>query len=156
MRACLSRQGGAVNKRFRTWAWALCRWLAGGIFLYAGAVKAGDIVAFAGDIANYRLFPYAANVLIAAALPYIEMLAGALLVFNRRVRAAALVIGGLNLVFIAVLISALARGLDIDCGCFSSAGQGSSTVAAALVRDLALMVPIALIFYLQKDGLRKR
>ena len=133
----------------------ICRWLVGGVFLYAGAVKAGDVVAFAGDVANYQLFPYAVNFLIAAALPYIEMLAGALLVFNRRVRAAALVVGGLNLVFIVVLISALARGLDIDCGCFNSAGQGAATVVAALVRDVALMVPIVLIFLLKKDDFRR-
>ena len=140
-----------MSRRFRTWTCTLCRWLVGGLFLYAGAVKAGDVVAFAGDVANYQLFPYAINFLIAAALPYIEMLAGALLVLNRRVRASALILAGLNLVFIVVLLSALARGLDIDCGCFSSAGEGVSTVVSALIRDLALMVPIILIFRLQKD-----
>ncbi len=146
--------GSAVNSRIRSLAYDLSRWLVGGIFLYAGAVKAADVVSFAGEVANYQILPYALNYLVAATLPYIEIVAGTLLVLNRRVRASALVIGGLNLVFIVVLVSALARGLDIDCGCFGSDGQGASNVLSALVRDLAIMIPIILIFRLQKKGVR--
>ncbi|NLC71848.1 MAG: DoxX family membrane protein [Desulfuromonadaceae bacterium] len=129
----------------------LCRLLVGGVFFFAGAVKGADIGAFAGEIANYRLLPYLGNYLVAAVLPMIEMLAGTLLLFNRRVRASALVAGGLNLVFIVALVSALVRGLDIGCGCFGPGDGGSSTVTEALVRDLALMAAIVLIFRLRGD-----
>jgi uncharacterized membrane protein YphA (DoxX/SURF4 family) len=139
-----------MRSRWVSLALPLCRWLAGGVFLYAGAVKAGDVAAFAGEIAHYQLLPNVFNVLLAATLPYIEMLAGTLLVFNRRVRAAALVVGGLNLVFIIALVSALVRGLDIDCGCFGVVAQGASTVVPALLRDVLLMVPVVFIFLLQK------
>ena len=33
----------------------LCRLSLGGLFLYAGAVKADDVVAFARDVANYKI-----------------------------------------------------------------------------------------------------
>ena len=48
------------------------------------------------------------------------------------------------MIFIGALVSALARGLYISCGCF---GIGhDSTVLKALLRDLALMVAIVVTF----------
>ena len=127
----------------------LCRLAAGGVFLYAGAVKGADVVAFAGEIANYRILPEPFHYLAAAVLPMIETMAGILLLFNRRVRAAALVAGGLNLVFMLALGAALARGLDIGCGCFGAGA--ASGVKEALWRDLALMAAIVLTCLLRGD-----
>jgi uncharacterized membrane protein YphA (DoxX/SURF4 family) len=110
----------------------------GGLFLYAGLVKAADVTAFARDVANYKILPYVWNYLAAATLPYIEFLAGLLLVANRRVRPAALVTGGLTAVFMLVLVSVIARGLDIDCGCFRSGGH--TTATQALWRDAGLLL----------------
>jgi hypothetical protein len=70
----------------------LGRLLLGGLFLYAGLVKAADITAFARDVANYQVLPYRWNYLVAATLPYVEFLAGLLLVANRRVRPAAFLV----------------------------------------------------------------
>ncbi len=125
------------------------RLVLGATFLYAGWLKASDPVAFARSVANYQLLPYSWNYLVAAALPYVEILAGTLLVINRRVRPAALVIGGLNLVFIAALVSVVARGLDIDCGCFDPSGESHTSAVEALVRDLGLMVLVVLSYVLR-------
>ncbi len=84
------------------------------VFIYAGAVKGNDIVAFAGQIANYQILPYAWNYLIASILPYLELLCGMLLLLNRRVRPAVLVLLILNIIFMAALTSAILRGFDID------------------------------------------
>lgn len=116
----------------------LGRLLLGGLFLYAGLVKAADMTAFARDVANYQVLPYRWNYLVAATLPYVEFLAGLLLVANRRVRPAALVTGGLTAVFMLVLVSVVARGLDIDCGCFRSGGHTSAV--QALWRDTGLLL----------------
>ena len=62
------------------------------VFIYSGAIKSYDIAAFAGEISNYQLFPYAWNYLIAAILPYLELLCGVLLLINRRVQPAVLVL----------------------------------------------------------------
>lgn len=116
----------------------LCRLGLGGLFLYAGLLKAGDVTAFARDVANYQILSYRWNYLVAATLPYVEFLAGLLLVANRRVRPAALVAGGLTAVFMLILVSVVARGLDIDCGCFG--GEGHTTAAQALWRDAGLLL----------------
>ena len=123
----------------------LCRLLLGGVFLWAGAVKALDVPAFAGQVAAYQLLPYAWNYLVAGALPYVELLAGALLVCNLRVKPAALLTALLNGAFIVVLLSVLARGLDIDCGCFGA--DAGTTPLQALGRDLVLLALAVAVFF---------
>jgi uncharacterized membrane protein YphA (DoxX/SURF4 family) len=113
------------------------RLLLGGIFLYAGAGKALDVQAFAGQVAAYRLLPEAGSVVVAVTLPYVEIVAGALLLLRTRVRAAALLLLALTIVFAAVLVSAIARGLDLDCGCF---GAGRTSPIAALGRDAGILL----------------
>ncbi len=121
-----------------------CRLLLAGVFLYAGYLKGSDPVAFAGQVAAYQVLPYAFNYLVAAMLPFVELLCGVFLLLNQRVRPALLVLFGLNSVFMIALVSLLLRGLDIDCGCFHPAGEeGTGTSPQmALLRDLGLMVAI--------------
>jgi len=124
----------------------LCRLLLGGVFLYAGLSKSRDITGFAGDIAAYRILPYQWNYLAAATLPYVEFMAGLLLLINRRVRPAALLVALLTLGFIAALASVLYRGLDIDCGCF---GGTTTAPQTALWRDLGLLALAHVTFHLR-------
>lgn len=124
----------AAGKRF---SWVL-RIVLGGVFLYAGVLKIADPAAFAGNIAAYKLLPTFGNYLVAAILPWVELLCGLLLVAGYRVRAAATLVLIMNLVFVAALTSAIVRGLDIDCGCFRQNGP-RTTPWAALLRDLALI-----------------
>jgi len=116
-----------------------CRLILAAVFIYAGAIKAHDVVGFAGQIAHYQLLPYAWNYLVAAILPYLELLCGILLLLNRRVRPAVLALFILNLIFIVALGSALARGLDIDCGCFRPDATNPTGPGLALLRDLGLL-----------------
>lgn len=118
-------------------------------FVYAGAVKMQDVVAFAGHVAAYQILPYAMNYLVAATLPYIEFLAGLLLLLNARVRPALLVIGSMTLVFMVALVSVLLRGLDIDCGCFDPGGGEDVTAGVALLRDVGLMVLVLVTWWLR-------
>jgi putative oxidoreductase len=119
------------------------------VFIYAGAVKMQNPVAFAGQVAAYRILPYAMNYLVAVTLPYIEFLAGVLLFLNLRVRPALVVIGAMTACFMAALVSALARGLEIDCGCFDPAGGSDVTAGVALMRDGGLVALMALIWWLR-------
>jgi uncharacterized membrane protein YphA (DoxX/SURF4 family) len=127
------------------------------VFIYSGVIKATDVVGFAGQIALYQLFPYSWNFLVAAILPYLELLCGLLLLSGRRVKPATLILIGLNLVFIVVLGTAIARGFDIDCGCFKPGAENPTTPIAALLRDLALMLLLLLTWFLHTDlGGRQR
>lgn len=118
------------------------RLLLAGVFIYAGLVKADDLVVFAGQVANYQLLPYAWNYLVAATLPYLEILCGILLLLNRRVRPAVLVLFVLNLTFMLALTSLLVRGIDIDCGCFNPDATSKTSPLMALWRDAGLMLLI--------------
>jgi len=139
--------GRAVSERLLKLLYHGCRLLLGGIFLYAGLLKSLDVQAFAGSIAAYRLLPYQGNYLVAASLPSVEVLGGVLLLVNRRVRPAALVLGLLTLVFIAALASALYRGLEIDCGCFSP--RHPTSPRTALWRDLGILLLAHFTFHLR-------
>ena len=121
-------------------------------FVYAGAVKMQDVVTFAGHIAAYQILPYAMNYLVAATLPYVEFLAGLLLLLNMRVRSALVAVGGMNLVFMIALLSVLLRGLNIDCGCFDPGGGQDVSASVALLRDVGLMILVVLVWWLRTRG----
>lgn len=135
-----------------------CRLVVALVFFYAGMVKAVDPVGFAGQVANYQLLPYAWNVLVAATLPYLEILCGVLLLANQRVRPALLVLIVLNLVFMVLLGSVLVRGLDIDCGCFSTGNEQGSSALQALLRDIGLMLALiaAWMLHCRMVGLQEK
>jgi uncharacterized membrane protein YphA (DoxX/SURF4 family) len=116
----------------------------GVVFLYAGIIKIADPAAFAGSVAAYQIMPYALNYLVAAVLPWVEALCGLLLVIGYRVRAASAIIIAMNLVFIVALGSTIARGLDIDCGCFRQGGEKTSAWVAIL-RDLVFLAGAILV-----------
>ncbi len=124
-----------------------CRLLLGALFLYAGARKATDVAAFAGSVAAYQILPYAWNFLVAAILPYVEILAGVFLLANVRVRASALLTGVLAGIFLAALGSARARGLEIDCGCFHPGSHYPPWLAMA--RDIGILLLAALTYRLR-------
>ena len=119
------------------------------VFVYAGAVKMQNVVAFAGHVAAYQILPYAVNYLVAATLPYVEFLAGILLLLNVRIRPALTVVGSMTLVFMVALVSVLLRGLEIDCGCFDPGGGQDVTAGVALLRDVGLMVLVVLAWWLR-------
>ncbi len=93
------------------------RILLGAIFLVAGLSKAHQPEIFAAQIAGYQLVPSTLVTLMALALPRIEILAGMGLIFRLLPRSCALVTAALSLGFAISTSVALARGLNIDCGC---------------------------------------
>ncbi len=101
--------------------WTL-RLLVGGAFLAAGALKIADPAKFALDVANYRLAPHEMINLVAILVPWVEVAAGSFVLAGIWVRAAALVIASLTAMFSIVIVSALVRGLNIECGCFGTVG----------------------------------
>lgn len=113
----------------------------GGLFVYAGAVKALDPVLFLKDIESYRLLPYVPAVLTALYLPYLELVAGVCVIFKKLDRGALGVLMGLVVVFILALVSAWARGLDVSCGCFGTRGAGAN-YPWLLTRDLFILAAI--------------
>ena len=110
----------------------------GGLFVYAGVVKIGNPLDFAQDIRNYRLVGQALSFVVAIVLPWLEILAGAFLIAGIWKRGAALVITGLLVFFIILTLVTMARGLDVDCGCFGSLSRKSGW--SVVLEDLGMLV----------------
>ena len=122
----------------------------GAIFVYAGVLKALDPGRFAGDIANFKLLPWHATVLLALYLPWLEIICGVALIFRRLYSGALIILGLLCLVFLGALGSAKARGLDISCGCFGRALTHS--IAVSIVIDLGILAALLFLF---RDEIRR-
>ena len=99
------------------------QWIIGLVFIYASLHKIVETQGFAQDIQNYRLLPYSMTHIAAMILPWLEFLAGLFLIINTMVRESTLISAFLLAIFIMALVSALLRGLNIDCGCFTLAGD---------------------------------
>jgi len=116
-----------------------CRVILGGLFLIAGVTKAYDPAGFATEIQNYHLVPWLGGVLLSLYLPWVEIFAGGALLLKRFERGALLLISAMLIAYCAALISAMARGLNIDCGCFGRL-ISSTGIAWALIRNAGLMI----------------
>lgn len=119
----------------------LARLALGGVLLVAGALKIGDPTGSIQSVVAYRLVDYRLAEMIGLMLPVVEIALGALLLIGLLTRWSALLGGLLMLVFIAGIVSAWARGLSIDCGCFGSGGPVAPSETAYLseiLRDAGL------------------
>jgi uncharacterized membrane protein YphA (DoxX/SURF4 family) len=122
----------------------IARLVVGGLFIYAGALKAADPGGLIRDIWNFQLVPEPWAWWLAAYLPFLEVLAGIALITGLQRRGAHLLLGGLLVAFLAALIVAAARGLDVNCGCFGSNPDGtSSSLTWPIIRDLLLLTGLA-------------
>lgn len=92
----------------------------GTVFLMVSLAKVVHPGAFANEIGNYDLFPEIIVNFSAVVLPWIELICGMLLIAGVRLKANSLIISILLIFFILSVGSAMARGLNIDCGCYSN------------------------------------
>lgn len=123
----------------------LFRLVLGGLFVYAGVVKVLDPLDFAQNIRNYRLVGQTLSFVAAVVLPWLEILAGVALASGVWKRASALIISGLLVFFILLTLVTIARGLDVDCGCFGALSRKAGL--GVIVEDgLMLFMSLAILF----------
>ncbi len=117
------------------------RWFLGMIFLYASYHKIASPAQFAKIIYGYYLFPDVSINIIAIVLPFLELFSGLALILGIYPRSAAVIVNGMLLGFIIALSINLVRGLEFDCGCFSSDEGGHAlTAGQMLMRDIIFFV----------------
>lgn len=108
------------------------------IFLWACVHKIADPRAFALDVATYQILPLWSVNAVALWLPWVELAAAVSLALGLRPRAGAWLVTLMMGVFLAAIGSALARGLDLSCGCFASQGAAEDPISwRTVARDLA-------------------
>ncbi|MEI7731891.1 MAG: MauE/DoxX family redox-associated membrane protein [Verrucomicrobiota bacterium] len=129
---------------------AMLRLLVGGAFVAAGALKIADPAKFAQDVSNYRLVPHELINLVAILVPWLEVTAGLFVLAGIWLQAAALVITSLTVLFFAIIVSALVRGLNIECGCFGTIG-GKHIGLVNLAIDSTLLVLASLLAWRSRD-----
>ena len=104
----------------------LSRLFLGGIFVYASYDKIIHPVPFAEIVYNYQILPDVLVNPVSLFLPWIELLAGLSLILGVWLPGTVLICNFLLLVFFSTLVFNMARGLDIDCGCFTVSVGSSS------------------------------
>lgn len=106
------------------------------VFLAACYHKLLEPGSFALDIATYQILPLSLINLMAIVLPWIELVAGGMLLLAFRTRAAALLVAGMMLMFTIAISIAVAKGLDMSCGCFASQGAAEDPISwRTILRD---------------------
>ena len=122
------------KKRLPSQLIGIARFILGLVFLYASIGKILDPKAFAENLIAYRIFDSPQMLkYVAVTLPWIEWFCGILLVLGVFVRSVSTLTTVLLFAFLAGMISALVRGLEIHCGCF---GSPHETIGAfSLLRD---------------------
>lgn len=147
----------------------------GAVFLYAGVQKHLAPIQFAEAILAYELLSPNLAGLVAAVLPWAEVIAGFFLVLGYlgealghvamrlglsggswltggiKRRSCLLIIGALALLFIVVMAVTLARGLNINCGC-GLFFQRQVGLAAILENSLLLALAAALYWWEYPGG----
>lgn len=117
------------------------------VFVGAALPKLVDPAGFALAIHHYHLAPDGLINLMAIYLPALELCAALGLLLPRTRRAAAWLTGLMLLIFTAALASAIVRGLDVSCGCFTTNPEAGRVGILNLARNGALLLLIAWILW---------
>jgi uncharacterized membrane protein YphA (DoxX/SURF4 family) len=133
----------------------LSRIALGGLFIYASLDKIVHPLAFAQVIHHYRLAPPEMINLIAVGLPWIELIAGLLLIVGYRARGANVLIGAMLVFFILVLSITAARGINVSCGCFSTSTAVKSNLILRIIEDIGMLLLTLHIFFFYKKVIVK-
>ena len=116
------------------------------LFLFAAITKLVDPSAFAQQIANYQLTPWLATAVLSVFFPALELCVGISLLLGRWESGALVWVAILLTIFSGALLSAIVRGLSIDCGCFGRSIENTGTLWP-LIRNLVLLVVTGFLWF---------
>ena len=129
----------------------IARLILGIVFIYASVDKIANPSEFAKAIGNYHVVPFGLENLIALVLPWLELFAGICLIAGIMIDGATIMVTIMNIVFIFAISQALARGISIECGCFSVSSQGGENIGLqTILRDIGYLFLAAIIWYRQE------
>ncbi len=129
-----------------------CRILLAAVFIYASIGKIRNPEEFAVLVNGYRILPLWAVNIVAIILPWLELLCAVSLLTGIMYRNSALILAAVNLIFFAAVASAMARGLDIECGCFTLSKASSKVGWTHLAIDLGLFLACLPILFSESEG----
>jgi uncharacterized membrane protein YphA (DoxX/SURF4 family) len=136
----------------------LVRLVLGIMWLVAAAGKFGLRASRAEAVAGLGFLPLPAAAAVGAALPWVELALGGLLLVGKWTTAAAWVSAGLLFLFSGAIVINLARGREVECNCFGQFGGGRMSWRSVgrnlCLLGAALMTALSHSGYLSLDGLQ--
>jgi putative oxidoreductase len=117
----------------------------GVLFLWAAYHKIVEPIEFLESVRSYRLTSMNVTVAIAFILPYMELILGVSLLSGFIRQGSLCMAGLLCIVFFIAQISVIARGIEIDCGCFGQ--RGESVGLATVARTLIILLLTSVIYW---------
>lgn len=117
------------------------------LFVLVSIDKIANPDAFAVSVTNYKIVsPFFAS-LFATILPWAELLCGLAVLFGILQKGGSFLLTSLLVVFTAAVASALVRGLDISCGCYTQDPQAGTIGWTKLVENVGLFILTSFLFY---------
>lgn len=135
-----------TGSRVQEWISTVVRVGLGGVLIVAGGLKITEPVQAAQAVQAYQILPPRAGELVGYVLPLLEVAIGIALVLGIATRLMAIFTGALMTAFVVGVVSAWARGLSIDCGCFGGGGtvpEGEASYLPVVLRDLGFTLMAA-------------
>ncbi len=132
------------------------RLVIGGIFIYASIGKLLNPEDFGRAIRGYDLLPLGSISFLSVILPFVEFLSGLFLILGIFKRGSTFIIIAMLLAFLIGLTQAYARGLSIDCGCFSLSSsenlQGGYYLFIRIVQDILMLIAAFVIYNFERKS----
>ena len=111
------------------------------VFLYAAWDKILHPKEFAESIYNYQILPDMLINISALILPWLELILGIMVIIGIWLPGSLFLINLLMLIFTSALIFNLARGLNIECGCFGSGADLTEfSTTRYILRDIIFLL----------------
>ena len=124
------------------------RLVLGMTFVYASLDKIAHPDQFAKIIYNYKILPDFLINVFAVTLPWVELLAGLFLILGIFTESASLLISFLLVIFLFAISVNVFRGVDLNCGCFSTDPAGKKEGISLLFKDfLFLFMGLMVLFF---------
>ena len=127
------------------------RVILGVIFIYASLDKIAHPEQFARIIYNYKILPPFLINVFAITLPWVELIAGLFLILGIFTESAAFLICLLLMVFVVAISINLFRGIDLNCGCFSTDPAGKKEGANLLIKDFLFLFLGIMVFFFHRN-----
>lgn len=130
----------------------LLRVFTGGIFIYAPLDKIVHAQGFADSVWNYHMLPQVLINLWALWLPWLELFAGVLILLGIWSIEATVLVNLLYVAFLVALGQGLARGINFECGCFSTGGKGAAASWSTILRDVWFFAMALWLLWAERRG----
>lgn len=124
----------------------VARLILGGVFVYASFDKILHPASFATAVHRYQILPDLLINLTAIVLPWLELIVGGFLILGLWMPGTVLMSNLLLMTFMGALLFNMARGLDISCGCFSTASESAMNFWTVL-RDVSFLIPAVYLLH---------